>query len=125
MYSNTFPSNAGNNVTFQQVIDWYKYVSSERFGVPETLIHGCSCMGRNAFCIRLCFGTPAKPELQYLLMFVSKPPPYRGLGCVVISGVHKHDHPMHISNRTYSQDSLLHEPSRRRPMAYGKPVSIS
>ena len=38
MYSNTFPSNAGNNVTFQQVIDWYKYVSSG-FGVPETLIH--------------------------------------------------------------------------------------
>jgi hypothetical protein len=43
-------------------------------------------------------------------------------GAPMLPPVHKHDHPVHISNRTYLRDSLLREPSRRRPMAHGKPV---
>jgi hypothetical protein len=42
------------------------------------------------------------------------------VGRVVISNVHKHDHPVHISNRTYLQDSPLRQPTRHCPMVHGK-----
>jgi hypothetical protein len=64
--------------------------------------------------------------LRCLLVFTSVLPPCTSMGnryrLRLISSVHNHDHPMHISNRTCLQDSLLHEPSRRCPMAHGKPV---
>ena len=38
------------------------------------------------------------------------------------SDIHEHDHPVHLSNRTYLRDSLLHEPTRHCSMAHGEPV---
>ena len=54
--------------------------------------------------------------LQYLCLRISRHQ------AIVISGVHKHDHAVHISSRTYLRDYFPHESSRRRPMANGKPV---
>ena len=54
MCSNVFPSDAGNDDTFQQVVDWYKCVSSERSRLPESLVRGRNFMGRNAVCTTTC-----------------------------------------------------------------------
>ena len=57
--------------------------------------------------------TPEYPI--YLCLRLSR---HRGSYC----DIYKHDHPVHLSNRTYLRDSLIHDPSRRYPMAHGKPV---
>ncbi|KAH7884250.1 hypothetical protein F5I97DRAFT_1968367 [Phlebopus sp. FC_14] len=56
MYSNGFPSNGGNNDSYQQVIDWTNF------------------MGGNAFCIKVC--DPAGQNQQQLCQNI-----YDRLGC--------------------------------------------
>jgi hypothetical protein len=56
MYSNAFPSNGGNNDTYQQVIDWTNF------------------MGGNAFCLKIC--DPAGQNQQALCQNI-----YDRLGC--------------------------------------------
>lgn len=53
MYSNAFPSNGGNNNSYQQVIDWSKYV----FLTLNSILFMLMChsfMGGNAFCMTIC-----------------------------------------------------------------------
>ena len=52
IFSNGFPSNNGNNGTFQQVIEWHKYVLYQLFHV--LLIGFGSFLGGNIFCIKVC-----------------------------------------------------------------------
>jgi hypothetical protein len=72
MYSNAFPSNGGNNASYQQVIDWTKCV----FFLP--LVHMSylpfSFMGGDGFCMKVC--DPAGQNQQALCQNI-----YDRLGC--------------------------------------------
>ncbi|KAF8316440.1 hypothetical protein DL93DRAFT_781354 [Clavulina sp. PMI_390] len=57
VYTNAFPSNNGNNNTFQQVIEWHKYVFIMSWHVLFNLAHWyvtSSFMGSEQFCFKIC-----------------------------------------------------------------------
>lgn len=62
MFSNAFPSNGGNNATFQQVIEWHKCVLFHSFVPLEMLIIWLSFMGAGQFCLKACDPTGADDD---------------------------------------------------------------
>ena len=54
MYSNGFASNGGNNNSFQQVIEWHKYVHPAFRTTRSSSPDAYSFMGSDTFCFKVC-----------------------------------------------------------------------